>query len=152
MPDRRETPRPSSTLAHNPSIHPILTLELIVSNSSRYLPPLRAVLLSFDPSPSFAHPTERFPSRASPFSNSTANKDPSRLLHSDDDTQDDDDDASGQLKAQDKVKLKVLPMIAGSGFTLANVQFKGMAWRPQVGQRIGETKRKDLLVQSRNSR
>lgn len=37
-----------------------------------------------------------------------------------------------------KVAFKVLPMIEGSGFVLAKVEFQGMGWRPQVGQKIGE--------------
>lgn len=48
------------------------------------------------------------------------------------------------------VKLKVLPMIDGSGFTLANVSFKGMAWRPQVGQRVGECGLKQHVLSGRS--
>lgn len=36
------------------------------------------------------------------------------------------------------VELKALPMIAGSGFTLATVEWQGLAWRPRVGQKLSE--------------
>ena len=37
---------------------------------------------------------------------------------------------------QETVLLKTLPMVEGSGFTLAQVNWKGMGWRPRVGQKI----------------
>lgn len=63
------------------------------------------------------------------------------MLESDGEESDEEEQAeqtNGQEKEVKKVQLKVLPMIEGSGFGLANVEFKGMAWRPRVGQTIGK--------------
>lgn len=100
----------------------------------RYLPPLRAVLLTFNPLPTFAHPAATFPLSASPFPPPTSSRphDPTRLLKSP--GPDDDDD---EPEAPTTVQLISLPMIAGSGFALPTVQFEGLAWRPRIGQRIG---------------
>ena len=58
------------------------------------------------------------------------------MLESDgDDSEEEQAEEEAEVK---RVQLKVLPMIEGSGFGLANVEFKGMAWRPRVGQKIGE--------------
>ncbi|SCV72414.1 BQ2448_3951 [Microbotryum intermedium] len=108
----------------------------------RYLPPLQCVLLTFSPTPTFIHPTSTFPSHASPFpplpSTSSAR---SRLALT---SREDDDDSkpSHDRKTPDedeedeKVYLKVLPMISGTGFGLPIVHFTGIGWRPRVGQKI----------------
>ena len=102
----------------------------------RYLPPVRAVLLSFSPTPRFLHPAASFPASASPFDSSfTSAKDPRSLLSTPqpqaaaaDDA--DDDDA-------ETVRFKSLPMVQGTGFTLANVEWEGVGWRPRVGMKLG---------------
>lgn len=107
----------------------------------RYLPPLRAVLLTFDPLPTFAHPTASFPASASPF---PRRRHRNGALESDDeDSEEEEEGAEG--KEVKKVQFKVIPLIEGSGFGLANVEFKGMAWRPRVGQKIGTSLRFVLL-------
>ncbi|KAL8280532.1 hypothetical protein RQP46_007180 [Phenoliferia psychrophenolica] len=108
--------------------------EVLAGWVMRYLPPLRAVLLTFNPIPTFAHPSATFPLAASPFPppSSTRSRDPTRLLKSpgpDDDDEDDD-------PVPETVELISLPMIAGSGFALPTVEFQGLAWRPRIGQRI----------------
>lgn len=45
-----------------------------------------------------------------------------------------DDDA-----AKRTVWLKSLPMVDGSGFTLANVEWEGVGWRPRIGMKLGES-------------
>ncbi|KAM0792903.1 hypothetical protein ACM66B_002664 [Microbotryomycetes sp. NB124-2] len=115
--------------------------EVLASWVMRYLPPIQGVLLTFDPNPKFAHQTESFPAKASPFSGS-AGRSGTRLLDSDESQDDEDEenddeglDQNGQRKAK-QIQLKVLPMVEGSGFTLAYVSWSGMAWRPRVGQKI----------------
>jgi hypothetical protein len=41
--------------------------------------------------------------------------------------------------AKRTVWLKSLPMVDGSGFTLANVEWEGVGWRPRVGMKLGES-------------
>ncbi|GAA6059651.1 hypothetical protein JCM10212_004154 [Sporobolomyces blumeae] len=107
--------------------------EVLAGWVMRYLPPLQAVVLSFSPTPRFLHPAADFAAAASPFdSPSSLLKNPKDYLASPppDDVKDDSDSLG------DKVRLKTLPMIDGSGFTLADVEWEGLGWRPQVGMRL----------------
>ncbi|ORY90774.1 hypothetical protein BCR35DRAFT_299345 [Leucosporidium creatinivorum] len=111
--------------------------EVLASWVMRYLPPLRAVLLTFDPLPTFAHQTESFPASKDPFTYAKRRSTGNALLSEDDDEEEDEEALSQNgEKPVKQIKFKVLPMIEGSGFGLANVEFKGMAWRPRVGQKI----------------
>ncbi|KAK4048071.1 hypothetical protein OIO90_005972 [Microbotryomycetes sp. JL221] len=104
--------------------------EVLASWVLRYLPPIKGVLLSFDPQPTFAHPSESFKAKASPFSTKRS----THLLDDQEDPSDEDEtDSTSEPK---QVQLKVLPMIEGSGFALAYVNWQGMAWRPRIGQQI----------------
>lgn len=47
------------------------------------------------------------------------------------------DDEDDEAEASATVQLKALPMIDGSGFALAMVEWQGLAWRPRIGQHIG---------------
>ncbi|KAK4049372.1 hypothetical protein OIV83_004104 [Microbotryomycetes sp. JL201] len=106
--------------------------EVLASWVMRYLPPVQGVLLTFDPQPRYAHQTESFPAKSSPFSSTKAGgKLGQRILDSDSDSEDE-----GEQETHKQVQLKVLPMIQGSGFTLAHVNWSGTAWRPRVGQTI----------------
>ncbi|GAA5865805.1 hypothetical protein JCM3774_003102 [Rhodotorula dairenensis] len=107
--------------------------EVLAGWVMRYLPPLRAVLLSFSPTPRFLHPAQRFRSSRVPFDS---------LYESGDDSEEDDDDDNLQghdgtgAAARRTVLLKSLPMVDGSGFTLANVEWEGVGWRPRVGMKL----------------
>ncbi|GAA5914164.1 hypothetical protein JCM8208_003924 [Rhodotorula glutinis] len=110
--------------------------EVLAGWVMRYLPPVRAVLLSFSPTPRFLHPAASFPASASPFDSSfSPAKDPRSLLSTPQpqaaapDDQDDDDDG-------ETVRFKSLPMVQGTGFTLANVEWEGVGWRPRVGMKL----------------
>lgn len=105
----------------------------------RYLPPLRAVLLTFDPLPTFAHQTESFPAANDPFTYAKRRNTGNALLSDDGESEEDEGPSQNGEKPVKQVQFKVLPMIEGSGFGLANVEFKGMAWRPRVGQKIGKS-------------
>ncbi|KAJ8296271.1 hypothetical protein OF846_000667 [Rhodotorula toruloides] len=106
--------------------------EVLAGWVMRYLPPIRAVLLSFSPTPRFVHPAASFPAALCPFDNlhSVSAKDPRSLLSSPQPgaANGDEDD-----EEQEVVRLKTLPMVDGSGFTLANVEWEGVGWRPRVG-------------------
>ncbi|GAA5864600.1 hypothetical protein JCM1840_002164 [Sporobolomyces johnsonii] len=108
--------------------------EVLAGWVMRYLPPLRAVVLSFSPSPRFLHPAAPFPADACPFDDlpsASSLKDPRAYLASPPaDVRD-----NGEEKQQ-VVLLKTLPMIDGSGFTLANVEWEGLGWRPRVGMKL----------------
>ncbi|GAA5979427.1 hypothetical protein JCM10908_002921 [Rhodotorula pacifica] len=107
--------------------------EVLAGWVMRYLPPLRAVLLSFSPTPRFLHPAQRFRANRVPFDS---------MYESGDESQDDDhDDANAEAAAgggggKRTVRLKSLPMVDGSGFTLANVEWEGVGWRPRVGMKL----------------
>ncbi|GAA5835445.1 hypothetical protein JCM11251_005236 [Rhodosporidiobolus azoricus] len=106
--------------------------EVLAGWVMRYLPPIRAVLLSFSPTPRFLHPSASFPSSASPFdslSSSNPLKNPSGYLE----TPPPEDGEAGEGEA---VTLKTLPMVEGSGFTLAMVEWEGVGWRPRVGMKL----------------
>ncbi|GAA5854025.1 hypothetical protein JCM9279_003767 [Rhodotorula babjevae] len=107
--------------------------EVLAGWVMRYLPPVRAVLLSFSPTPRFLHPAASFPASASPFDSSySPAKDPRSLLSTPQPeaaAQDDDDDG-------ETVRFKSLPMVQGTGFTLANVEWEGVGWRPRVGMKL----------------
>lgn len=91
------------------------------------MPPLRAVLLSFSPTPRFLHPAQRFKSSRVPFDS---------LYESENES---DEEADAQEQAQQRgVRLKTLPMVDGSGFTLAHVEWEGVGWRPRVGMKLSE--------------
>lgn len=47
--------------------------------------------------------------------------------------EDEDEEVEGQVK---KIQFKGIPLIAGSGFGLAQIEWKGFGWRPRVGQRL----------------
>lgn len=106
------------------------------TKTSRYLPPLKGVLVSFNPSPSFEHPASQFNSAYSPFetpsASSSSRNDPSRLLMSPGREDEEEDAAPSQ-----SVKLIAMPMIEGSGFALPVVRWNGVVWRPRVGQIVG---------------
>ncbi|GAA5825089.1 hypothetical protein JCM3770_004733 [Rhodotorula araucariae] len=104
--------------------------EVLAGWVMRYLPPLRAVLLSFSPTPRFLHPAASFPASASPFDSPPLN--PRGLLSSPQPASAPDDHAA----ETDTVRLKTLPMIQGTGFTLANVEWEGVGWRPRVGIKL----------------
>ncbi|GAA6039651.1 hypothetical protein JCM8097_002236 [Rhodosporidiobolus ruineniae] len=99
--------------------------EVLAGWVMRYLPPIRAVLLSFSPTPRFLHPSASFPASASPFDSSSK---PHLSLAT---PPPEDDDEEKQT-----VRLKTLPMVLGSGFTLANVEWEGVGWRPKVGMKL----------------
>lgn len=99
---------------------------------NRYLPPLRAVLLTFDPLPTFAHPTSYFPASSSPFPPPSRQTNHSKFMTTPGPEEDDE-----EVEASGTVQLKALPMIEGSGFALAMVEWQGLAWRPRIGQQIG---------------
>ncbi|GAA6009800.1 hypothetical protein JCM11491_000818 [Sporobolomyces phaffii] len=105
--------------------------EVLAGWVMRYLPPLHAVVLSFDPNPRFLHPAAVFETAAVPFDTNahlpSPPPTPSTSL---------DDDESRRLGTGELVRLKTLPMIDGSGFTLADVEWKGLGWRPQVGMKL----------------
>ncbi|GAA5896148.1 hypothetical protein JCM6882_008502 [Rhodosporidiobolus microsporus] len=105
--------------------------EVLAGWVMRYLPPIRAVLLSFSPTPRFLHPSASFPSSASPFDSVSSNplKNPSGYLASP--PPEGEDEAEGEA-----VTLKTLPMVEGSGFTLAMVEWEGVGWRPRVGMKL----------------
>ncbi|GAA5944023.1 hypothetical protein JCM3775_006816 [Rhodotorula graminis] len=109
--------------------------EVLAGWVMRYLPPVRAVLLSFSPTPRFLHPAASFPASASPFDSSfSPAKDPRALLSTPQPqaaAADDDDDDDGET-----VRFKSLPMVQGTGFTLANVEWEGVGWRPRVGMKL----------------
>uniref|UniRef100_A0A0K3CR30 RPA43 OB domain-containing protein n=1 Tax=Rhodotorula toruloides TaxID=5286 RepID=A0A0K3CR30_RHOTO len=109
--------------------------EVLAGWVMRYLPPIRAVLLSFSPTPRFVHPAASFPAALCPFDNlqSVSMKDPRSLLSSPQPgaANGDEDD-----EEQEVVRLKTLPMVDGSGFTLANVEWEGVGWRPRVGMKV----------------
>ncbi|GAA5945950.1 hypothetical protein JCM1841_003421 [Sporobolomyces salmonicolor] len=111
--------------------------EVLAGWVMRYLPPLRAVVLSFSPSPRFLHPAAPFPADASPFDDlpsASSLKDPRAYLASP--PPDARDNVIKGEEGQQVVLLKTLPMIDGSGFTLADVEWEGLGWRPRVGMRL----------------
>ncbi|GAA5937003.1 uncharacterized protein JCM15063_000125 [Sporobolomyces koalae] len=116
--------------------------EVLAGWVMRYLPPLHAVVLSFDPNPKFLHPSALFSTEASPFdhddslaylkSNALASPPPASNSTTTPTTIVKDElEQSGQL-----VRLKTLPMIDGSGFTLADVEWRGLGWKPRVGMKV----------------
>lgn len=102
--------------------------EVLAGWVMRYLPPLRAVLLSFSPTPRFLHPAQRFRSSRVPFDSMYESGDESEEEQEEEGA---DDDA-----AKRTVWLKSLPMVDGSGFTLANVEWEGVGWRPRIGMKL----------------
>ncbi|BGP22443.1 hypothetical protein JCM10295v2_001322 [Rhodotorula toruloides] len=109
--------------------------EVLAGWVMRYLPPIRAVLLSFSPTPRFLHPAASFPADLCPFDHlqSVSLKDSRSLLSS---PQPDDANADNEDEEQQVVRLQTLPMIDGSGFILANVGWEGVGWRPRVGMKL----------------
>jgi hypothetical protein len=107
---------------------------LLTRVGCRYLPPLRAVLLTFDPLPAFAHPTASFPSTSSPFPPRSRQPKHSDLMKSPGPDDEEDEEVEGA-----PVALKAIPMIMGSGFALATIEWQGLGWRPTVGQQIGQS-------------
>ncbi|GAA5977127.1 hypothetical protein JCM11641_001309 [Rhodosporidiobolus odoratus] len=109
--------------------------EVLAGWVMRYLPPLRAVLLSFSPTPRFLHPSASFPAAASPFE-ATSNKvrDPASYLSTP--PPDNDDADENGPEGSEQVRLKTLPMVLGSGFTLAEVEWEGVGWRPKIGMKL----------------
>ncbi|BGP37524.1 hypothetical protein JCM10450v2_001428 [Rhodotorula kratochvilovae] len=110
--------------------------EVLAGWVMRYLPPIRAVLLSFSPTPRFLHPAASFPASASPFDSLPLHvnplKDPRGLLSS-------PQPGGAEDAAEEEtetIRLKTLPMIQGTGFTLANVEWEGVGWRPRVGMKL----------------
>ncbi|BGP18909.1 hypothetical protein JCM10213_005506 [Rhodosporidiobolus nylandii] len=103
--------------------------EVLAGWVMRYLPPLRAVLLSFSPTPRFLHPAADFPASASPFKDASGSANPSAYLNT----------PPPEVEAAEEgetVRLKTLPMVLGSGFTLAEVEWEGVGWRPKVGMKL----------------
>ncbi|KAM0751742.1 hypothetical protein T439DRAFT_379837 [Meredithblackwellia eburnea MCA 4105] len=107
--------------------------EVLAGWVMRYLPPLRAVLLTFNPIPTFAHPSAQFPLSASPFDDIPLIQQDGSSPAADSDSE---DSPSKKKEEESQVKLISLPMITGSGFALPTVAFQGLAWRPRIGQRI----------------
>ncbi|GAA5961189.1 hypothetical protein JCM8115_005861 [Rhodotorula mucilaginosa] len=103
--------------------------EVLAGWVMRYLPPLRAVLLSFSPTPRFLHPAQRFRSSRVPFDSMYESGDESE------EDQEEQEEGAGDA-AKRTVWLKSLPMVDGSGFTLANVEWEGVGWRPRVGMKL----------------
>ncbi|GAA6015681.1 hypothetical protein JCM8202_001074 [Rhodotorula sphaerocarpa] len=100
--------------------------EVLAGWVMRYLPPLRAVLLSFSPTPRFLHPAQRFRSSRVPFDS----------LYESDEGSDEEGDEAAAAGGSRSVRLKTLPMVDGSGFTLANVEWEGVGWRPRIGMKL----------------
>ncbi|GJN88163.1 hypothetical protein Rhopal_001128-T1 [Rhodotorula paludigena] len=105
--------------------------EVLAGWVMRYLPPIRAVLLSFTPTPRFLHPAASFPAAANPFDH-LAPINPRALVSSPQPgagagAEDEDDEV---------IRVKTLPMIPGSGFTLADVEWEGVGWRPRIGMKL----------------
>ncbi|GAA5901659.1 uncharacterized protein JCM6883_000355 [Sporobolomyces salmoneus] len=127
--------------------------EVLAGWVMRYLPPLHAVVLSFEPNPRFLHPEALFDVEACPFETlndpSTLVKNPlldlktktttatnGKLSNGTTTVEELEEEEKRKLEAGELVRLKTLPMIDGSGFTLADVEWKGLGWRPQVGMKL----------------
>lgn len=108
--------------------------EVLAGWVMRYLPPLRCVVLSFEPNPRFLHPRALFDANACPFETQDP---PASTTNGTTGTSNDDDEEKQKLEAGELVRLKTLPMIDGSGFTLADVEWKGLGWKPTVGMKLG---------------
>lgn len=111
--------------------------EVLAGWVMRYLPPLKAVVLSFDQNPRFLHPEALFQTQACPFE--THGTTTTTTMNGKGTSTGLDEEERLKLERGELVKLKTLPMIDGSGFTLANVEWKGLGWRPQVGMKLGES-------------
>ncbi|GAA5879373.1 hypothetical protein JCM16303_003180 [Sporobolomyces ruberrimus] len=120
--------------------------EVLAGWVMRYLPPLHAVVLSFDSNPRFLHPEALFDANACPFETNLPSS--SSLLPSPPPTPPTnsngnkttaagyDEEEKKKLEEGELVRLKTLPMIDGSGFTLADVEWKGLGWAPRVGMKL----------------
>ncbi|GAA6020133.1 hypothetical protein JCM10207_006268 [Rhodosporidiobolus poonsookiae] len=105
--------------------------EVLAGWVMRYLPPLRAVLLSFSPTPRFLHPSAPFPASESPFRDALQPLKSSSNGYLASPPPEEDDEGE-----KETVRLKTLPMVLGSGFTLAMVEWEGVGWRPRVGMKL----------------
>lgn len=116
--------------------------EVLAGWVMRYLPPLRAVVLSFDSNPKFLHPAASFDAEACPFEthgNYSSLAAPKESTNGSTRRRSGDEIGEQErqkLQAGELVRLKTLPMIDGSGFALADVEWKGLGWRPQVGMKL----------------
>jgi hypothetical protein len=109
--------------------------EVLAGWVMRYLPPLQAVVLSFDHNPRFLYPSASFDANAVPFE---THQEYSPAINGNGKSAGGiDEEERKRLEAGELVRLKTLPMIDGSGFTLADVEWKGLGWRPQVGMKLG---------------
>ncbi|GAA5951130.1 hypothetical protein JCM3765_002393 [Sporobolomyces pararoseus] len=104
--------------------------EVLAGWVMRYLPPLKAVVLSFEQDPKFLHPPALFDAEACPFETHQNHSTTSTKMTLD------DQEEQVRLQSGELVRLKTLPMIDGSGFTLADVEWKGLGWRPKVGMKL----------------
>jgi len=98
-------------------------------------------VLSFNPNPTFLHPSALFDSTASPFDTDHSYiKNP---LASPPPTSKAGETITGNAEEKERIengeliRLKTLPMVDGSGFTLADVEWQGLGWKPTVGMKLG---------------
>jgi len=98
-------------------------------------------VLSFNPNPTFLHPSALFNSTASPFDsdntyikNPLASPPPTPNAGGAETTTAEEKE---RIENGELIRLKTLPMVDGSGFTLADVEWEGLGWKPTVGMKLG---------------